>query len=224
MITLASRKRDNSPCRLLVSLSAIILSLSVVPETLAAIAIDNTSHTHATAPAGNTISWSHTVGSGNYRLLIVGVSLRRSGSTETASSVTFGGTSLTFKDRGQSTDKNEKYVSEIWYLVAPAVGTATVQVTFSGAVDSTVCAAASFTRVDPSTPLGTSAKAGGTAGTPSVTVSSAAGELVIDTISIRGTATSITPGGGRRSAGTTNPAPAAPTPSGAEAPKPERRR
>jgi hypothetical protein len=74
MITLASRKRDNSPCRLLVSLSAIILSL-------AAIAIDNTSHTHATAPAGNTISWSHTVGSGNYRLLIVGVSLRRSGST-----------------------------------------------------------------------------------------------------------------------------------------------
>jgi hypothetical protein len=167
--------------------AAIAVGFMAAPAAVAAVSFDASSHVNAYYPAGDTISWSHTVGSGSNRILIVGVSLRRSGSSEIVSNVKFGSQSLTYKGRGESTDPSKKYVAELWYLIAPSPGTAQIKVTFSGAVNSTVGGACSFTGVDQSTPLGTFASAGGSGSeNPLVTVSSAAGELVIDVLSIKG--------------------------------------
>jgi hypothetical protein len=74
-------------------------------------------------------------------------------------------------------------VGEIWIykLVAPAPGTLTLRVTFAAAADSAV-GVTSFTGVNQTTPLGTCVVASGDPTPATVTVTSAAGELVFDTV------------------------------------------
>jgi hypothetical protein len=57
-----------------------------------------------------------------------------------------------------------------YYLVAPATGSNTVSVTYGGNCFNTSCGAVSFTGVDQTTPVGSSATATGTSTTPTVTV------------------------------------------------------
>ena len=93
---------------------------------------------------------------------------------------------------GQSTQTR----IEIWRLIAPASGTAAVTVTMSAAAVFGG-GAASFSDVDQTTPLGTFAGDGDNTTTPTVTVTSAAGELVFDTVGARGDATALTVGAGQ---------------------------
>ena len=80
--------------------------------------------------------------------------------------VTYGAAPLTFIDAGISTDANTKYRAELWYLVAPTVGTDTITVSFSGtdAIDAAVGGSASYFGVDQGAPLGLPGNAGGTNG------------------------------------------------------------
>jgi hypothetical protein len=65
-------------------------------------------------------------------------------------------------------------------LVAPATGTNTLAITLSGTAFGIRGGGVSFTGVDQSTPTGACATATGNSTTPSVDVSSAVGEIVID--------------------------------------------
>lgn len=91
-----------------------------------------------------TLSWSHTVGSGNSRILVVGIAVQRSNVPVT--SVTYGGQPLT----RQVIDSVFPIV-EIWTRVSPLVGPATIVVTHPA--DAIVGGSVSFSGVDQSTPV-----------------------------------------------------------------------
>jgi uncharacterized repeat protein (TIGR01451 family) len=148
----------------------------------AAIALD-----HANSASGQTsaLSWSHTVGTGSDRLLLVAVSI--DSSSRTVGTVKWGGssgTALTYIGRKQG---NATTV-EIWGLKNPASGTSTVYATISGGSSEwMVGGSASFTGVDQTTPWSGFTSAAGRRSdgdTPSLSVSSASGNLVFDAIAI----------------------------------------
>jgi hypothetical protein len=125
---------------------------------------------------------SHTT-SGSNRLMLVGITIYNQGS-ETVSSVTYNGAALS--PVGSVQRLTESRV-EIWSLVAPATGTHDVVITFNAQLSNNATAGAiTFTGVDQGTPLGTFASASGdSAGPATVNVSSAANELVFDTVACR---------------------------------------
>ena len=126
--------------------------------------------------AGTSLTFSHVVGSGSDRLLLVGVVIPDT--SQPVPSVTYGGVPLTAVLISVDTS--------FWYLLNPPTGTANVVVTWTnsgyGAAGST-----SWTNVSQITPFGTGVAATGTSTTPSVTVTSATGEFVVDTVHIVGT-------------------------------------
>ncbi|MDH5233923.1 MAG: hypothetical protein OEW77_03120, partial [Gemmatimonadota bacterium] len=83
----------------------------------APVAVDNASSVTAST---QTLSWSHTVGSGVNRFLLVGVSIRSAKSSVTG--VTYGGRSLSLVGAQNNSDNAVR--TEIWRLAAPASGTA----------------------------------------------------------------------------------------------------
>jgi hypothetical protein len=144
---------------------------------LMSVAVDATS-----TGSGNNVSSvtvSHTTTSASDRLLLVGVSMDSTGG-RTVTSVTYGGQSLTLVG-AQAGGANPVRV-EIWRLINPASGTANVVVNLSGSTDGVSVGATTFTGVDQTTPLGTFASAIGTNNSPTVNVTSAAGELVYDVV------------------------------------------
>jgi len=129
----------------------------------------------------NSLTFSHTVGAGTNRLLIVGVSIRNIDAGDTVNSVTYGGVSLT--RAGFVANGNRSRV-EIWSLVSSPTGSNNVVVTLIGAnIASFVVGAASFTGVNQTSPLGSFSSATGRSTTPSVNVTSVnEGEVVIDVV------------------------------------------
>ena len=142
-----------------------------------------------TANGVSTKTWSHTVPSGNNRILIVGLSLRDK--SRTVTSITYGGTALT-----KIGSSNVRMGVELWRLVAPTVGTANIVANWSGSSDM-VGWSGSFTNVNQTSPTGSIYKNNGSSTTPSVTVVSAVGDLVIDTLSTKGDANSTSLGAGQ---------------------------
>ncbi len=111
--------------------------------------------------------------------MLVGIDWRNA---TVASTVTYGPQSLTLVG---IQDGPAQARIEIWRLVNPATGTATVTVhgnpADSGA--NIVVGVTTWTGVDQTTPLGPFASANGMSTTATVDVTSAAGELVHDTVS-----------------------------------------
>lgn len=161
----------------------ILLALLWPSTSWAAIAFDAAASGNAT---GTSLAYSHTV-SGSDRVLIVGVTLY-SNSTQTVSTVTYNGVSMTLIP-SCTAEANDLRVEQ-WYLVAPATGANNVVVTPTATTPAISSVAASFTGVDQSTPIGTCATATGTSTGPSVNVTSAAGEVVVDTMAFWGSGSS----------------------------------
>ena len=132
------------------------------------------------------LSWSHTVGSGANRLLVVGVSIRNANNQ--VATVTYAGKALT---KLQARDNDDGAVRvEQWYLIAPPSGTGTVTVSVPGGAK-VVGGAVSFTGADQVAPFRGLVSAGSTGtGTnnPTVADSSSAGELVVSTVATEGDA------------------------------------
>ena len=120
-------------------------------------------------------TWAHTC-AGSDRILLVKVA--HYDSSDTVSSVTYGGVALTAVP-GAST-ANGQYRIGWYYLLAPGAGTANIVVTVTGSVFDFGGAGLSLTGVHQTVPFGTPVTATGTDTTPTVTVSSAADELVVD--------------------------------------------
>jgi hypothetical protein len=109
------------------------------------------------------------------------------------SSITYGALSLTRLGAASSSD-NAKI--EMWYLLNPSLGANTTTVTFSGSPVQSHAGAISFSGVNQATPFGSFASTTGNSATPSLVVTSAADELVLDVVSIRGKRT-FTEGSGQ---------------------------
>ncbi|MGE5278071.1 MAG: S-layer homology domain-containing protein [Acidobacteriota bacterium] len=122
----------------------------------------------------------------------MGVSTR----TTTVSSVTYGAQALTFIG-GQSEGVGPVVRAEIWALANPASGTDTITVNLL-ASNRCVAGSVSLTGATQDTSLlgFASNNANGVNSSPAtVTLASSAGSLVLDTVAVRGDATSITPSG-----------------------------
>jgi hypothetical protein len=95
--------------------------------------------------------------------------------------VTYNSVALTQKFVATQTDTIENKASG-WFLIAPATTAHNIVVSWA-ASEAEVCAEGiSFTGVDQITPLGTAATANAGTGQPTVNVSSASGEIVVDSL------------------------------------------
>src|SRR5438445_3521187 len=119
-------------------------SNNVVPS---AIAVDNSASSNVNSDGSGHVTISFTVGTGTNRLLIVGETVDNSAIT----GVTYGGTALT-----QAVADTQKPTGSIWYLVNPPSGTASVVVSSSPSKGA-ILGLISFTGVDQSTPIPTTA-------------------------------------------------------------------
>lgn len=158
-----------------------------------AIALDAASST--SAMSANPVIFSHTV-SGADRFLIVGASWAN-GSSVTVTGVTYDSVAMTLIDEESNLDSfGSPLGASLWGLIGPNTGTHDVSITFdSGGPAPALCGASSWTGVHQTTPLGTAAKATGDGTTPTVNVTSAANEVVVDVMV--GYLSSGTPGTGQ---------------------------
>ena len=136
----------------------------------------------ATTTGSTSLTWSHTVASGSERLLIVSVAI--SGDDTDITSVTYGGQALTLLETA-SQNGGGGVKTQLWYLLAPAEGTADVVIQ-TGQNTAIVGGATTFFGVDQDQPFGATATAGDHGDSIyGVDVSSAAGEVVIDSVAVR---------------------------------------
>ena len=193
--------------------SALILSLTPVTAfaagevVISQVATDGAPTSGTGAANATNVSFAHTTGSGDDRLLLVGVSWNCGSTDRTVTSATFTPTSGSPIDltlvKQQQAGTQLRY-SAIYSLLNPSAATAgTVSITFSGIVSNGIVAgAASFDGVDQASPLGVAAGAGSPSQTaaPTVTLTGLEGdELIFDTVFQGGTGSSqtLTPGSGQ---------------------------
>lgn len=155
-----------------------------------AIALDSRqSGTYTTG--ATSLSWSHTVGASLSNSILVVGSGEASGSNFNVSSVVWdsGGanTALSNTVNGTAARKNDSATqgwAELWYLLSPASGTKTIKVTYGGSTAagtgseslSGVAQSSTFNASSPQTSSGSDPTQ------PSLTVTSATGEWVIDCV------------------------------------------
>ena len=151
---------------------AILLCLLIASPAWGAITFDN-SGTCNPGDEGTDCTQSFTT-AGSDRLLLVGVCVRNGAAA--VSGVTYNAVAMT---QYATVTLGGTQKLDIWRLIAPATGANDVIVTMAGLSPFSV-GISSYNGVDQTTPLGTSANATGAGGDPTVDVSSAAGELVID--------------------------------------------
>lgn len=158
------------------------------------LAFDNATGDPDTGATPNPRTFSHTC-NGSNRALIVAVEYTTGGGSLGAvgvSALTYNGVSLTQIIRQVVSDE---LAIELWKLSNPASGANTVSITFDDLVFS-AAAALSFTGAHQTTAslTGTAASNTGTNSSPTVNVSSAAGEIVVDGFGLRRN-TDFTPNG-----------------------------
>lgn len=143
----------------------------------------------STQESGTLLTFSQTI-SGANRLFILGSSYRSPSKSSTVSGneqiteVTIGGVPLTRVNRSIF----HEYVTELWYLVAPPVGTQTITVTYASGVQDEVVGGTSFIGVDQSTPFDTNTGyAAGTsanASNPTITIASNTSQQLFGVVSM----------------------------------------
>ncbi len=157
-------------------------STAIVTTGVQTIAED--ARTVGSSASTNSLSISHTTGSGNSRLMLVMVTTGlASGTLPTVSGITYGGQNLSLVD---AISNGSTVRSEIWRLVNPPSGSsnAVISLSTSNPVTATVI---TYTGVDQTTPLGTSVTGGSGKGNAfSLTVASAPNELIVDSFAVDG--------------------------------------
>lgn len=131
-----------------------------------------------TSTIGTTLSWSHTVDSGTNRFLVVGIAATSQTSPNT---VTYGGVSMTLIGEGAAANR----MAQLYGLVAPAVGEATVSVTLFSDSRTIQGFGVGYEGVDPSSSYGSAAGATGNDAAPTVNVSSATDQLVVGVVAMQ---------------------------------------
>ncbi|MGA2001513.1 MAG: hypothetical protein ABSG52_16110, partial [Terriglobales bacterium] len=136
----------------------------------------------ASVKNGSTVSWLHTA-SGYNRLVMVGCSLGKLGIPPFTLSATFGGISMPSDPiKLKKVNGTGDGAVQVFYLVAPPTGQQTVMVTLSGTTADLACGSVSFTGVNQSIPLRSAATSTGYSSTPSISIGSAIGNMVVNAI------------------------------------------
>jgi large repetitive protein len=160
-------------------------SVDIGPANSATVGLDAVTTVSNTAISA---TFSHVTTAGPNRLMLVGISLNRGtgGSTfETPTNVTYAGTPLTFVG-GRTNLTSQEAVVYLFALVNPPAGTNNVVVNWNQTqVDGDVAGCATFTNVNQAAPYGAFFSNTGTSTSVSLTVNSAPGELVFDTLGLR---------------------------------------
>lgn len=165
------------------------------------IAVDTARKSQTTHQAGVTsLTWSHTVAVGSFKLLCVFISWENFTSARFVTNVTYNGVALEFCGNAASYSNvatNTYLGSQIWFMREPPVGTGTIVVTFGGAV-SAFAGAVVLTGVEQSDPLDCEAVTytSGSVSPVSASVPSVPGDLVLDVITVDD-APALTVGGGQ---------------------------
>jgi len=132
------------------------------------------------------VTWTHVVGSGANRFLIIGVSIRTV--TISVSSVTVGGQSATFL-RSDVRDPDIK--GETWYLINPDPGSKTITVTLSGTSKASG-GSISYSGVDQTNPIDNHLSTSYEGVTPSISLTTTVNnDWVFANLAISGTATIV---------------------------------
>jgi hypothetical protein len=157
--------------------------------------LDATAQSGQATAAQTAFSFNHVLGGGANRAVFVGVAGRQGGSGSAIPTPTYNGVSMTLV-QGQWVQGGANHGSGLWVMkesALPAAGTYAVACTFGDAdTNSYGLVAASYTVVDGTTP--TSNPTGGNAvdGTPTITIASAIGNLVLSVHLIGGDPASST--------------------------------
>jgi hypothetical protein len=131
---------------------------------------------------GSTISFSHTVGAGDDRILDVLLMLRTNNGTPNDLEVDFNGSEALTRLTTYGFEPNVH--AQMWRLSAPTATTADVVVTqLNGASHRIVACGISYAGADASTPT-FSTEGANPGAAPSLVVSSAAGEVVVDAVAV----------------------------------------
>lgn len=141
-----------------------------------AVAYNSVASGSALAASSLTYSLNNAAGDG----LIVDVTFYDAVGTRAVSGVTYAGAAMT--SIGGITVGGFNMRTEQWRLIAPATGANNVVVTMNGTTAEIKSGAVSMTGVHQTTMVGTQATASGSSTTPSVAVTSATDELVMDGI------------------------------------------
>jgi hypothetical protein len=103
--------------------------------------------------ATNTLSWSHSVGAGNNRLLVVGIGTEDNPAVGDSAvvSISYSGIALArvpgAQQRAVDTGVNSENYTDLWFLLNPPVGTGTITVNVTGTVADLLGGGASFHNV-----------------------------------------------------------------------------
>jgi hypothetical protein len=146
---------------------------------------------------------AHATSGGDRHLVVV---LHHAGETaRSVASLTYAGVPMT----RVAVVANGPRITEMWHLVAPALGTNEVALTLTASARYLTITAISRTGVDQASPIGVPVTALNTTATPSVTVGAAAGSVVQDAVTWNrylAPAASATPGPGQTAATNTSDA------------------
>jgi alkaline phosphatase len=120
----------------------------------------NAASSKSSSTAGTTLSWSHTVGSGNNRVLVVSVVTEDStASDQRISSVKFNGVNMTavpgstkFRTAYSGSSYSSTLRTDLYYMLNPPVGTYTVLITCNGSVSYRAGGAVSLNNVKQQVP------------------------------------------------------------------------
>src|SRR5262245_15152673 len=86
----------------------------------------------------SSVSWSHTVGAGSNRLLVVGIGTEDNPGQgdSVVTGVTFNGVALTrvAGAQQQAASAGSENITDLWFMLSPPVGTGTVAVNLTGTV------------------------------------------------------------------------------------------
>jgi len=131
--------------------------LAASPSAQAAIGFDAASRAATTSTGRTSLSWSHTVGGGADRMLVVGVAVEDASTADAnITAVTFRGVALTAVPNSKRSGGGTGIIqTQLFYLLHAGVGAAgsgTVNVTMQGAVDGITAGAVSLTGVSQTAP------------------------------------------------------------------------
>ena len=159
--------------------TTVSLSVVATPPPPAVVAFDAAAP-GASVLSGSSLSWNHTVTTTESNLLLtVGVAVGKSPDTGLSLAVTYNGVPMTSAGLVHSNNRTDGFV-QLFYLKAPATGTHAVQVTLTGGTASIEAGSVSFSGVDQTTPVRNIATGVGAGATPTIAVTSAPGDMVVD--------------------------------------------
>ena len=163
------------------ALTAAMLLLAAAGNARAQVAFQRTAEAGSGATGITVTIPSFDPSSASDLLLVVGLSFG-GGVAPTGVSVTYGGVALTLVPGTSGTSSDNLQHTELWYLVNPSITPGNIVASWTG-TRGYAMGAVSFSGVHQTTPVLNGTYATGNSTTTSVTITSAAGDMTMDTVS-----------------------------------------